>query len=653
MSQPLASTGFVLTLCAHLVIPNAYLQSFRTTGMQLFADDTSMALFGVTRAWASAIGYYSTRAGGVAAVAVFLIAMHPSTLPAAADSWTGASATTADWSDAANWSSGVPTRGDDLVFGQFNDRTTNLDDLGVGFRQQLIIEKLTFTPGAASFTIHITDSATLALRGAGIENNSGQTQTIVNDPLGRTRFDNSATAADLHVVNSVHPEGFDPGVTFFFDSSTAARATITNAGSVSRFTGGGDTIFEDMSSAGRANILNGGGAVKNSYGGGTFFEDESTVGNATITTNGGTARGAFGGVVAFRGSTASSATFIINGGAVAGAGGGVAFFEDGSAGQATIITNGGVSGAEGGATLFLSVPDGGTARAITNGNGSFDISNLFTDGMGIGSIEGSGNYYLGGKNLTTGRNNLSTTVSGVIQDGGGPQSFPCGTPGCEEGGSLIKAGTGTFTLSGANTYTGGTTVNAGALLINNAHGSGTGSGAVQVHAGTLGGTGTIAGGVTIGTGKGAGAVLSPGVTTGRLTVQSGLTMNSDATYHFEFNSSTGAANEVIANGIVINSAAISFSDLGSGTLDIGTIFTLINNTSVADIFGTFVNLADDSLFTVNGTTFRASYEGGTGNDFTATVTRRTAVPEQGGSSFVLLGSTLLLLGCWHRILKAA
>lgn len=110
---------------------------------------------------------------------------------------------------------------------------------------------------------------------------------------------------------------------------------------------------------------------------------------------------------------------------------------------------------------------------------------------------------------------------------------------------------------------------------------------------------------------------------------------------------------MIANGIVINSAAISFSDLGSGTLDIGTIFTLINNTSVADIFGTFVNLADDSLFTVNGTTFRASYEGGTGNDFTATVTRRTAVPEQGGSSFVLLGSTLLLLGCWRRILKAA
>ena len=54
--------------------------------------------------------------------------------------------------------------------------------------------------------------------------------------------------------------------------------------------------------------------------------------------------------------------------------------------------------------------------------------------------------------LTTGGNNTSTTFSGVIQDGAGVTG-------------LTKVGTGTFTLTGANTYTGGTTISAGTLQI--------------------------------------------------------------------------------------------------------------------------------------------------------------------------------------------
>jgi autotransporter-associated beta strand protein len=98
-----------------------------------------------------------------------------------------------------------------------------------------------------------------------------------------------------------------------------------------------------------------------------------------------------------------------------------------------------------------------------NGSGFLDISQLLTSGTTAGSIEGAGNVFLGAKNLTVGGNNLSTTFSGVIQDGG---SFG-GT-----GGSLTKTGAGTLTLSGTNTYTGGTTISAGILQLGNGGTSG-------------------------------------------------------------------------------------------------------------------------------------------------------------------------------------
>jgi fibronectin-binding autotransporter adhesin len=92
--------------------------------------------------------------------------------------------------------------------------------------------------------------------------------------------------------------------------------------------------------------------------------------------------------------------------------------------------------------------------------------------MTAGSIEGGGTYSPGSKSLTVGGNNRSTEVSGVIADGG----FFGGTRG-----SLVKVGAGTITLSGANSYTGGTTINAG--ILEAANNQALGNGRVTVNSG--------------------------------------------------------------------------------------------------------------------------------------------------------------------------
>ena len=233
-------------------------------------------------------------------------------------------------------------------------------------------------------------------------------------------------------------------------------------------------------------------------------------------------------------------------------------------------------------------------------------------------FEGDGEILLGSNNLTVGTNNLSTTFSGLIEDG----------PSGKVAGSLTKVGTGTFTLSNASltdTYTGGTTVSGGTLIVNNRNYSATGTGPVRVTAGTLGGKGKISGAVTVGTGSGTGAFLAPTVGSNvqaTLTIQSALTFNADATYTYTFrkNRNGTRTDQVIANGVTINSGAmIVLSGHTSVALRQGLVLTVISNTSANPISGTFSNLPDGGIVTVNGTNLQASYEGGDGNDLTLTV----------------------------------
>jgi autotransporter-associated beta strand protein len=588
----------------------------------------------------------------------FLILNFSFFLNAYADSATwNLNPTSGDWNTAANWTPPTVPNGPTDVATFARSSIKSLRFSGA----MTEVAEIVFNQGANTFKI-IADSSlaqtnvTLTISGAGLSNNSGVTQNLVAGPtvfpggVGIIEFLNAATAGDgtvLTALGSATDGAFGGSVIYFYDTSTAANATIVAEGARGRDdAGGGDVFFYNNATAANASFTATGSMALGGEGGEILFNDDSSAANATFTIEGG-GNGGLGGEVRFLGnsdagtaqftldggditflgnSNAADATFTINGGVVSfdfggTAGNGVFIINDGSvaflgssfgnptAGNATLIAN---SGTNGGGQINFSSDDNSQARIELFGNGTLNL-NFHSSGNGevtVGSVEGDGLIVLStNQELIIGNNDLDTTFSGTIQDFGS--------------GSLGKVGAGTLTLTGANTYGAGTTISGGILLVNNSSGSGTGTGSVQVDAGTLGGKGTIAGAVTIGTGSGTGAFLEPSVgvlKTTSLTIQSALTLKADSTYIYKLNTSRVKADKVIANAVTIDSGAqFNFVAAGNKTLTPGKKFVAISNTAATPISGTFGNLPDGSTFTVGPNTFQVSYEGGDGNDLTLTV----------------------------------
>jgi autotransporter-associated beta strand protein len=524
-----------------------------------------------------------------------------------------------DWNTAANWTPNTVPNGpaDRAIFGFSNTTSVFLPPGGETATEVNAIEinRIVFNGGGSAYTITASAAAVssmLTISGVGIINNSGLPQNFVTanaEPGGTIVFVNSATAGRSTIFTNNRTGGI-----FFYDFATAGNATFSNLGATNSVDGPAFLIFSDDSTAENGIFTNTGGAGGGTIGGQIYLDGSSTAAHATFTNEGsGDNHSSTGGTVQFfDSSTANDAMFINDGGADSGLyGGGSTQFNDYStAANATLVANGSSVGGNGGAIFFTADSAGGTARVAVFDNGHLDISYHGARWVTIGSLEGTGEVFLGANSLVAGSNNLSTVFCGVISDDG-------------QGGSLAKVGTGKLFLTNANTYTGGTTINDGKLVVDNRSGSGTGSGAVQVNAGRLGGKGTIAGAVIVGKGCGPGAVLSPGKTgteSGTLTIQRTLRFNSDGTYKVALNSDTARADEVVAKGVTINSGAqFCFADSGASVLPPGTVFTVINNICAKPIRGTFANLGDGSTFTVGRNTFQVSYQGGDGNDLTLTI----------------------------------
>jgi autotransporter-associated beta strand protein len=155
-------------------------------------------------------------------------------------------------------------------------------------------------------------------------------------------------------------------------------------------------------------------------------------------------------------------------------------------------------------------------------NAKFDISGL-SDGTSIKDLSGgsAGTVALGNNTLTL--TNAAGTFAGVISGNGG----------------LVKQGSGRFTLSGANDYTGATTVEGGNLRVNGSVAS-----AVTVQSGaTLSGIGSVGGLVTVQSG----GTLSAGQSPGTITLGA-LNLNAGSTSVFELGSPGvvgGASNDLV------------------------------------------------------------------------------------------------------------
>ena len=265
----------------------------------------------------------------------------------------------------------------------------------------------------------------------------------------------------------------------------------------------------------------------------------------------------------------------------------------------------------GATTISAGVLQLGNASALQNSTVTPSADNDLTFGTSLtpftlGGLSGSNNLALSdtGSNAVTiqvGNNNASTSYSGILS---GP-------------GALTKIGTGTLTLSGANTYTGATTINGGTLSISADNNLGGAAGTLALGGGTLNTTLTMPStrGITLNTGtdtfnvKTGTTLTESGVIggTGGLTMATGagtLVLNNSSANTYTGGTALNAGTLQIAadNNLGASTGALTFA---GGTLN--------TTASTSGTRGITLNTGTNTFNINNGTTLTESgVIGGTG-----------------------------------------
>jgi autotransporter-associated beta strand protein len=336
--------------------------------------------------------------------------------------------------------------------------------------------------------------------------------------------------------------------------------------------------------------------------GGVTLGDAATSGTLAIasgsamTTTRGMSLGAGGGIF----DTQGTATVTLNGN-VSGTGSLT------KTGSGTLIL--GNSNSYTGATNMVGgILRAGSANAVSAGALTFQSGAQFdldSFDQTVGSLSGNGQVALGSATLTTGGDNSSTSFVGPIT----------GT------GSLVKTGTGSLRLTGLNTYFGGTTVNGGSLIgdTESLQGNILDNTAVEfdqpgagTYAGTISGTGAL-----IKSGLGTLTLSGPNTYTGGTTVTSGILAGTTTSLQGDILNNAVVVFDQSFDGVFAGAMGGSGSLVksGGGTLTLGvplshTGGTLISEGTLAgsasSLTGTIFNDAslvftEDADGTFNGT----------------------------------------------------
>jgi len=215
-------------------------------------------------------------------------------------------------------------------------------------------------------------------------------------------------------------------------------------------------------------------------------------------------------------------------------------------------------------TSTNAIPSQSAVQVISGA--TLDISGI---SQSVGSLSGNAGVTTGSNTVfTVGTNNSNATFAGIISGSG----------------TVQKVGNGVWTVSGSNTYTGGTRLLGGTILVNGSLQSD-----VFVMVGILGGSGIIHGNVTNQ------AMVSPGNSPGVLTIAGNYTQSSTGSLLIQIASST-SYDQLVISGAANLGGTLLVSNVGNTQLR-GSIYTFL--TAASGVSGTFADISSASLLKLN------------------------------------------------------
>ncbi len=282
-------------------------------------------------------------------------------------------------------------------------------------------------------------------------------------------------------------------------------------------------------------------------------------------------------------------------------------------------------------------PISGASSVVYLNDNAMSIGSLSSAGA-VGTVEiRNGSNTAGSLTITQSAN---STFAGAISDG--PNDAGTTTTGALSL-NMTSGNNSTLTLTGINTYSGATTVNAGTLLVD---GSINPNGAMTVaSSATLGGNlGTVGSATVDGN-------LTPGGPA-QLTT-SALNFSAQGSFNVALNGTAAGSgyDQVIVNsaaGVNLNSNPTLNLTLGFSPAP-GTQFTILENQSGGPVTGTFNGLPEGATLTIDGQVFVISYVGGNGHDIVLTAGSAPSIASQPSNQTVNSGNNATFMAAGSGI----